>query len=315
MSFSTPIALCIFNRPEPLRRVFGQIRRLQPRYLYIFGDGPRLGHPRDQELIRAAQAVVSNIDWDCEVRTNYATQNMGCRRRISSGISWAFNFTDRLIVLEDDCLPHPSFFRYCETLLERYEHRPEVMAISGNNFQLGPRTHYSYYFSKFPHCWGWATWKQAWERMDLGLAAWPELRQQAWLEQISDVQDEVDYWRDLFDLQHAGKLNSWAFPWMFSCWRHQGLTILPERNLVSNIGFGSDATHTEGRSELENLPRFALGRWRHPPEISRHRVADIHSFYRLYFQPAASTKWRHRLRQWMQVRRQWERWQYMRKSA
>ncbi len=301
MAVSTPIALCTFNRPDCLARVLAVLREVQPTTLLIFGDEPRPGHRTDAGRVKACRRLVLGIDWDCDVKTLYAEKNLGCRIRVSSGISWAFNHTERLIILEEDCVPHPDFFPYCEELLERYEHDKRVMAVSGNTFEESPPTEFSYYFSKYPHCWGWATWKRAWGLMDLNLSRWEQLRDTAWLERIADVPEEVEMCREVFDKVRAGEIDSWAFPWKFSCWVHGGLTALPGRNLVSNIGFGPEATHTKIASPLANMPTFPMGVLQHPETVTRCVAADMRTFAKAFRPVHRKPTWWRRARRLLRI--------------
>lgn len=180
---STAIAFCIFNRPDRTQQVFQAIREAQPSQLLVIADGPRSGHPNDLEDCQITRSIIDQVDWDCEVLTNFSDINLGCRQRISSGLDWVFEQVEEAIILEDDCLPDPSFFPYCQELLERYRDTPEVMMISGNNFQFGHNpVEHSYYFSHYGHVWGWATWRRAWQKYDNSLAQWPQLRNTNWLQ-------------------------------------------------------------------------------------------------------------------------------------
>ena len=157
-----PVLFCIFNRPELTARVFESIRARQPHQLFIASDGPRDSNSDDVTKVEAARQIVSRVDWECDVSTRFLSENLGCKHAMSSAISWAFEKTEDLIILEDDCLPHASFFGYCDSLLDRYRNEDSVMMISGNNFQPSRRSDASYYFSRWTHIWGWATWKRAW---------------------------------------------------------------------------------------------------------------------------------------------------------
>jgi hypothetical protein len=180
------------------------------------------------------------------------------------------------IVLEDDCLPHPTFFRFCEELLERYRDDERIMAISGDNFQFGrQRSKYSYYFSRYPHCWGWATWRRAWQHYDGDMDLWPVIREGRWLEDVLEGKRAVAYWTRIFNRTYDGDINSWAYAWTLSCWAQSGLTALPNVNLVSNIGFGVAATHTISEdissSSTLNYLDFPLS---HPSFVIQDTVAD-----------------------------------------
>lgn len=272
---SAPVLLLVFNRPSETFKSFERLRAARPERLFVAGDGPRPGHPNDAEAVEQVRTVVGMVDWDCEVKTLFRDHNLGCARAVSSAIDWAFEFVEELIILEDDCLPSDSFFAYCAELLERYRDDQRIFVVSGDNFQQRPpRTPYSYYFSRYNHCWGWATWKRAWRHFDFDMNVWPEIRDGGWLTDIlHDILTEK-YWTKIFDNVCAGKIDSWAYRWTFSCWAQSGLTVLPAVNLVQNIGFGEDATHCYGDSKhsliAQNLD-FPLS---HPPYLLADETAD-----------------------------------------
>lgn len=278
MSYSTPVVFLIFRRPELTAQVFEQIRAAKPAKLLVVADGPR--NAEEVHLCQQAREVTEQIDWDCEVLRNYSDINLGCRDRVSSGLTWAFEQVEEAIILEDDCLPNPSFFFYCETLLNYYRHDERVMVISGDNFQDGQqRNSYSYYFSKYNHCWGWATWRRAWKYWEFSPEKWTKFRDAGLMKFVSDNPDEEKYWTSKFNnLFLEEKPNSWAHAWTFACWSQGGLTVLPHVNLVSNIGFGSDGTHTQGKGKFANMFNEEIGKISHPPFVIRHREADVYTF-------------------------------------
>lgn len=278
MICSTPVVFLIFRRPDLTALVFETIRQAQPAKLLIVADGPR--NEKEATLCQQARAVTENIDWDCEVLRNYSEVNLGCRERVSSGITWAFEQVEEAIILEDDCFPHPSFFRYCETLLEYYRYDERIMVVSGNNFQGGrQQTPYSYYFSRYNHCWGWATWRRAWQHYDDELKEWPSFKASGLISLIFENPREQQYWSQIWDtLYTQNQPDTWAYRWTFTCMNSGGLTILPNINLVSNIGFGSDATHTtQKKSLLSNIPTLDIGEINHPPFVLRNCTADAHT--------------------------------------
>ena len=273
----TPVVLPIFNRPEVTRRLFKAIKAEKPKKIFIVADGPRPDINQDLENCEKARGVVKCVDWDCEVYKNYSETNLGCRNRISTGLNWVFEQVDRAIILEDDCLPHPSFFRFCHELLEYYSDDERIMAISGNNFQFGRvRTQNSYYFSRYPHCWGWATWKRAWQHYDADMALWPQAKHNRWLDGILNDAAAVRYWHHKFEQTYTKQIDTWDYAWTLACWLQNGLCILPSNNLVSNIGFGADGTHhTHGHSPFSNMLTvempFPLS---HPYTVLRNAQAD-----------------------------------------
>jgi hypothetical protein len=281
----TPVLFVIFNRPEPAAQVFAAIREARPERLYIAADGPRPDRPDDVARCAQTLRVVEQIDWPCTVRTLYRTSNLGCRHAVSSAITWFFECEPEGIILEDDCLPSRSFFRFCSELLDRYRDNPEVMCIAGSNFL---RTEFTptnnYYFSGLAPCWGWASWARAWKTYDVDMRDWPRVRESSLLRDLFPESWSVRaYWKEILDCTHEGIIDTWDYQWMLTCWKSRGLTCLPDRNLVRNIGFGADATHTTGNSWLGELDSeeldFPLS---HPRDLERNRLADgihIRHFY------------------------------------
>ncbi|MBW4590064.1 glycosyltransferase [Aetokthonos hydrillicola Thurmond2011] len=273
----TPVCFTIFNRPDTTQKVFEAIRQVKPPLLLIISDGPRSDKLGEVEKCNAVRAIVDQIDWKCELLKNFSDINMGLKHRISSGLDWVFNIVEEAIILEDDCLPHPTFFRFCEDLLEHYRYDERVMLITGTNFQFGlKRTNYSYYFSRYIDCWGWATWKRAWQNFDFEMKQWPEIRDNNWLIDILQDPVEAASWSNIFQNTYDGHINSWAYRWKLACWIQSGLTIIPNRNLVSNIGFNIDAVHTkDSRSPFANTPveeiDFPLN---HPKFVIRDAESD-----------------------------------------
>ncbi|TRT76423.1 MAG: glycosyltransferase family 2 protein [Microcystis aeruginosa Ma_AC_P_19900807_S299] len=274
---TTPVAFLIFNRPDTTARVFEAIRQAKPPKLLVVADGPRADRPDDVEKCKAARAIIDGVDWDCEVLTNYSDVNLGCKNRVSGGLDWVFNTVEEAIILEDDCLPHPTFFRFCEELLQRYQGDTRIMSICGVNFQFGRKTSkYSYYYSIYHDCWGWATWKRAWKNCDVNMNLWEILRDTSFLKDKLLDSGAAKYWQRIFQAAYEDKINSWFYPWLFSCWDQSGFGIFPQENLVSNIGFGESSTHTKNSSDTyANLPLVSVDfPLNHPPFILQNKQAD-----------------------------------------
>jgi hypothetical protein len=283
MSLSTPVAFIIFNRPDTTDRVFQAIRQAQPQQLLVIADGPRVDRLGEAEKCAASRAIIDRVDWECEVLTNYSDTNLGCKRRVSSGIDWVFSQVEEAIILEDDCLPTPSFFQFCQTLLEKYRYDDRISMIGGTNYQQEhSRTSYSYYFSKYAHIWGWATWRRAWENYDVDIQTWPECKRDDLLRSAFHDAYEQKFWSDEFDQVHAGKIDTWDYQWVYTCLSQNRLSIVPDHNLISNIGFGEDATHTFGESPWSNLPTHDTWEINHPPFIIRNYEADLYTFNEHY---------------------------------
>jgi len=252
---NTPVALLIFNRPDTTERVFNAIANARPPKLLVVADGPRPQREGEAELCAQTRAIINRVDWDCEVITEFADSNMGCKRRVASGIDWVFEQVEEAIILEDDCLPDPSFFRYCEEMLTRYRDNERVGMVSGGNLQFGrQRGSGSYYFSKYTHIWGWASWRRAWKHYDRDLTLWPAFRDQGLLTQLFETSGEQEYWRNSFQWVHEGSLDTWDVSWTFTALTHGLLQVVPNVNLISNIGFGANATHTHVVGVHANMP-------------------------------------------------------------
>jgi hypothetical protein len=246
----SPVVLCVYNRPELTARVFDVVRLVRPPELLVIADGPR--SPQDEDDCRAARAVIECVDWDCKIHRNFATQNLGLRDRIASGLIWAFEHCERAIVLEDDCLPHPSFFRFCDELLTRFETDQRVMMISGSRPDLGHGGPPSYCFSHYTLIWGWASWRRAFRYYDPEMRCWPEIRETSFLRKIHCGEVAALTWRKRLDRVFAGH-STWDHQWSLACWRQGGLSAVPSVNLVSNIGFGPSATHCKSLVDRDRL--------------------------------------------------------------
>lgn len=276
----TPVAFIIFNRPDTTERVFAAIAKAKPPKLLVVADGPRENKVGEAEKCAATRTIIDQVDWDCEVLTNFSDRNLGCKRRVSSGIDWVFEQVEEAIILEDDCLPDPTFFRYCQELLERYRHDQRVGIISGDNFQFGRRRNDdSYYFSKYVHIWGWATWRDRWAgSYDVSMAKWPRIREEGWLADMVGNEREATFWNKIFERVSRGEIDTWDYQWVFANWVEGRSTVLPATNLISNIGFDANATHTTGDSELANLPTRPLTfPLKHPVGFIRNMQADAFS--------------------------------------
>lgn len=276
---NTPVAFFIFNRPETTKIVFEEIRKAKPKQLFIVADGPRKTKEGEDEITEQTRKVVENIDWECEVKRNYSDFNLGCKKRVSSGIDWVFDNVETAIFIEDDCLPDQSFFRYCQDLLEYYKDKEEVMLISGNKVLTDYQVkNSSYYFSNFAHIWGWASWRRAWRKYDVRPADWSNSEAVELLNKIFNRNREaVNYWKNILDRVYQGEINTWDYQLQFALWKYNGLSIVPAKNLVVNIGLdSSNATHTKGPGGLYTKMKkesidFPLI---HPNEIARNVEAD-----------------------------------------
>jgi hypothetical protein len=276
-----PVCYFIFNRPTFTNLSFSIIKSQRPEKLFIIADGPRSQIETDKVNCAAVRQIVEKIDWPCQVFRDFSATNLGAKKRISSGLNWVFSHVDRAVILEDDCLAHTDFFRFCEVLLDRYETDERVFTITGNNFQ-GGRSHgeSSYYFSRHPHSWGWATWRRAWRHYQEGIPFWPEWSGSPdWFSKYPE-RVERRYWKRIFDKTYsADPYDAWDYPWT-ACVRYRGgLCATPNVNLVTNIGFGSAATNTLLENDpCANIETVSIGCITHPSRISHDVDADAHAF-------------------------------------
>jgi len=285
---TTPVAFIIFNRPDTTERVFAEIAKAKPSKLLVVADGARTNKSGEAEKVAATRSIIQRVDWDCEVLTNFSEVNLGCKRRVSSGIDWVFEQVEEAIILEDDCLPDPTFFRFCQELLEKYRDDQRIGMISGDNFQFGQRRNGdSYYFSKYVHIWGWATWRSRWQNSyDVDLNHWPKIRDEGWLNDILHNKKETYMWTKIFDKTYNGEIDTWDYQWGFCSWIQGRINIMPNENLISNIGFGPDATHTTSGSHLANLPVTKIAfPMTHPIGIFSNLMADLYTFQQSFNPP------------------------------
>lgn len=254
----TAVLLLIFNRPEMTAEVFQAIREVKPEKLYIGADGPRPGNTNDAELVQRTREVVKNVDWDCDVKHLFQEANLGCRISVTDAISWFFQHEDEGIILEDDCLPSHSFFWFCEEMLQRYRHDDRVMMISGNNYKLdsSETVRESYLFARNYSCWGWATWKHEWEKFDLNLEDWGDEKLRKPLNYLSDNKYVQMHYRFIFDLAKKDDRDIWDYQWQFACIFNYSLCIVPQMNMISNIG--SQGVHFSGESPALFRKRYEI---------------------------------------------------------
>jgi hypothetical protein len=281
MSSPSSVAYFVFNRPRHTRQSFAAVRNRRPSHLFIIADGPRASHPQDFARCREVREIVNLIDWPCRVYRNYSDTNLGCKRRISSGLDWVFSQVDRAIILEDDCVASSEFFSFCDTLLEFYEEDERVWAINGNSYQAhGQNGDGSYYFSKYPDCWGWATWRRAWNHYQVELPFLEEWIGSTRWKAAFPLRAEQRYWRQKLNLVRRGKIDTWDYQWLACMNFGEGLAATPNANLVTNIGF-DEGTHMNERDNSGPHNLTPLGAIVHPSEVKPDSEAD--EFYRQRF--------------------------------
>lgn len=273
-NFKTPILFLVFNRPKETKQVFEIIRKIKPRRLFVAADGPRIDKKNENEICNHVRELATSIDWDCELVTLFRERNLGCKYAVSSAINWFFEQVDEGIILEDDCLPELSFFLYCEVLLKKYKSNEEVMHISGANLnddlKFGDGT---YFYSNYPNIWGWATWKRAWKKYDL------ELENTAFYSRLIKstfkFQSERTFWKSRIELLRTKGLDTWDYQWMFSIWKEKGICLNSNYNLVENIGFGNNSTHTKNKNPYLTPKTNQIVKVIHPSKFRILENAEI----------------------------------------
>jgi len=284
----SPILFLIFDRPDTTQKVFESIKRQKPKQLFIAADGPRMNEPGEAIKCKQTREIINQIDWDCEVKTLFRDINLGCGVAVSSAITWFFENVNEGIILEDDCFPDHSFFRYCDELLSFYREDTSIMMISGNNFQGGiKRSEGSYYFSHYAHIWGWASWRRAWRCYDYNMEAFPAFLKDNKFNHIFSDKKQVRATIKTMSRAYKKYYNTWDYQWSFSIWEHNGMCIIPEVNLVTNIGFDSRGTHTNTSDTksacIPTIPmKFPLI---HPIHKEINKEADYYTFINVLFQP------------------------------
>ena len=291
----TAILIIVYNRPELARRVIASLTTVSPEKIYVAADGPNPRLPHDTERCNQTRSLFVEkssefITWPCQIKTFFQSTNLGCRAGVTAALDWFFEQEEEGIVLEDDIVADPSFFPFCQELLERYRHDERVGVIAANNHQrLPPSDGSSYRFSIYSHCWGWASWRRAWRCNDPALKGWPAFRDGQWLEQLGG-EPLGRRWGQWLEQLAAGQIDTWDMVWQFSCWQQGFLTVIPAVELVENIGFGVDATHTlDERSPLGTPGSFSFP-LRHPTVMQADRLRDQDTFRRL-FQRSRRADW------------------------
>jgi len=251
------VLLVIFRRPETTSSVFEAVRAAQPPRLYIAADGPRVDHPDDAALCAATRDVVEQIDWPCEVTRLYHDTNVGLVKNLVPAVDTMMDREGEGIILEDDTVPTQTFFDYCDALLARYRDDERVGVVSGYNpamsTQLDGNVHY---FSELPMTWGWATWQRAWQGQDATFKQWPG-DTTGFPPSIMRTYGAPAAWVSWLERVRARDLPSvWDYVFFYHCWVNERLAVLPGRSLVTNVGFGAEATHTTGAIAPKHIRRI-----------------------------------------------------------
>lgn len=287
--FDVPVLLIMFNRPGQALQVFERIRDIKPSKIFLAVDGPRENHLADKESVQKCRQIKNYVDWPCAVYTLFRDKNLGCKRAVSQAIDWLFEHEETGIILEDDCLPELSFFEYCRLLLNKYADNTEVMHIGGSNLyghlKWGED---SFFFTSIPHVWGWATWRRAWLKYSISMDGYYAFEKSGNIDKIVTNKKSSLFWKKSFSSLIAGELDTWDYQWVFTIWKNGGLCITPNQNLITNIGFNSEATHTKSDSVWSNLPTVSIdtGSMIYPKDILINNGATEYAFSKFYQLPS-----------------------------
>ncbi len=282
-SIDTPVLLLMYNRPDLALNVFESIKKAKPSKLYFAIDGPK--NDIDIELVNQCKDIIKMVDWECEVKTLFRTKNLGCKKAVSEAITWFFEHEDKGIILEDDCLPDPTFFNYCDELLKYYEDDLSVGHISGSNFVDIYNPAESYYFSNYSYVWGWATWRRAWKLYSSNIEEiQPLLTNKLPVQNHLSIRENI-YWKERILKTYFNKIDTWDYQWLYCMWKYNLKSIVPTQNMISNIGFDERATHTFRLIDgLSNKTRLGIKFILHPQNGKINFTLDRKSFSNIFKQ-------------------------------
>ncbi len=276
-----PILLLLFNRPKLTKVLISKLKEIKPSKIYINIDGPRKNNSKDIVLSKEVMKELQNINWTKNIKIKLSKENKGCRKSVKEAIDWVLSEENSIIILEDDCIPSIKFFNFCSKMITKFKDNNRIKVITGNNFQNKKIGDGDYYFSKYAHCWGWATWKRAWNDYDEKMSFWNKFKLSDEWKSLHQHKYENEYWKRKFDLVSANKIDSWAYVWLASIWFNKGVSITPNQNLVQNIGFNHESTHTYGYdvdkySRVINDEDITFDN--HPKDININKQADLFVF-------------------------------------
>ncbi len=281
----TPVLFMIFNRPDTTQKVFNAIRQAKPKQLFIAADGPREGKEGEKEECKQVKKIIEQVDWDCEVKTLFRDNNLGCKIGVSSAIDWFFKQVEEGIILEDDCLPSQSFFWFCQELLTRYKTDNRVGSINGcNHYNDGIKIKEDYFFSYHERIWGWATWRNTWKNFDINIMYWPKIKKEKIHFNFFHNKKQALFMEEIWDKCYNKKIDTWDYQWVLYKLINAYSAIVSNKNLITNIGFLENATHTQNpNNEKANFPRCEIDfPLQHPSFFYVNYKKDDYIFNRYY---------------------------------
>lgn len=275
----SPILLLVYNRPDTTSVLINKVREIRPNQLYISADAP-IKSLDEEKKCAEVRSIVEQINWDCNLITLYQDNHLGCRKAVSTAISWFFSHVEEGIILEDDCIPNYSFFRFCDEMLAYYRNDKRVMQVCGSNLVGNNGLRESYFFSRFGSIWGWATWRRAWQYYDVEMKLWPKVKNEYLVDFFCDTPSECKWREKLFDQVFNNEIDTWDYQWSFAKLVQSGLSVVPRENMIRNTGFHSDATHTKKMPRhMKKLTQLEMEYpLKHPETLLRHKKLDDYFF-------------------------------------
>ena len=282
MKMTTPVVIFVYNRKKETKILLNRLARLKPKNIIIIFDGPK-DNKEDKKKCAEVQKIVKNISWKCKKKYIGSKQNLGLKKRVTSGLNLVFDSYDRAIILEDDCIPNKSFFLFCEFFLDKFKNNKKIAGITGNNFQK-EKIKETFYYSKFSSIWGWATWSRVWKTYDLEIKFWKRFKNSTNWKNYFENKKEWKFWTEIFDKVYKNEINSWAYSNQLCNWYHDRLTIVPKNNLIKNIGFSSNATNTKkvNKDYLPKVEKLNLTKIIYPKVMESNKRADKYDFENIY---------------------------------
>ena len=273
-----PILILGYNRPIHIRKLINKLRKIKPKYISLSLDGPKINE-KDKKNCQLVKNEIDKINWNCLIKKKFNLKNQGCRKSVRTAISWFFKNNEFGIILEDDCIPNKAFFLFCERINKIYKKNKKIFSISGSNF-YNKKIKNDYFYSKYNHCWGWATWRRAWKYYDDNLTFLNKLKVSDKWKLLHESKVERRFWEKIFNNVKKKKIDSWAYVWTYSMWKNNGLTIIPKKNLIKNIGFDLNATNSL-KKEIKHLKVFSPKFKKilnHPEKLVPLKSNDIYVF-------------------------------------
>ncbi len=274
---NSPILLMTYRRPNNTKLILQLLKKYKQKNIIVFNDG--LKNKEHSLEHKKTRQVISRFKGLKKLEIIFPKKNLTQKNNLPFALKKVFKKYNRVIILEDDCIPNRSFFKFCNLLLEKYKDDNRISQISGNNFlnfkKYKRRNNDSYFFSNFTSSWGWATWRNRWKGVyDKEIYLWPIIKKEMWLKDIFNNKKSYDFWTKAFDRRFRNLDDDWDRPWTLANLINNRLNIFPNKNLINNIGDDTAALHSNPKKwnnlKLENM-KFPLI---HPKIIRCDTIVD-----------------------------------------